>query len=121
MDSTMVTPQLNKFWKITVNKDFSRAINGTLICKMITMTVHEKEPSRKREVVTIINYDVQTAHKFFYKTKGKVSVVKTGIAWQTFQPQSQRKKAKTTLKTFFIFFPKKLFLHFRMTADQVVK
>ena len=103
----MVTPQLNKFWKITVNKDFSRAINGTLICKMVTITVHEKEPSRKREVVTIINYDVQTAHKFFYKTKGKVSVVKTGIAWQTFQPQSQRKKSKNHPEKIFYVFPKK--------------
>ena len=71
MDSTMVTPQLNKFWKITVNKDFSRAINGTLICNMTTMTVHEKEPSRKREVVTIINYDVQTAQTFFIRQKEK--------------------------------------------------
>ena len=48
MGSTMVTTQLNQFWKIAVNKDLSRAINPTLIRKMMTTTVHEKEPSRKR-------------------------------------------------------------------------
>ena len=50
MDSTMVTTQLNQFWKIAVNKDLSRAVNPSLIRKMTTTTVHEKKPSRKREV-----------------------------------------------------------------------
>ena len=78
MDSTMVTTQLNQFWKIAVNKDLSRAINPTLIRKMTTTTVHEQEPSRKREVATIMNHDIRTAEKNYFLQEKKKSVSETG-------------------------------------------
>ena len=69
----MVTTQLNQFWKIAVNKDLSRAINPTLIRKITTTTVHEKEPSIKREVATMMNDDIRPAEKnYFLEEKKKV-------------------------------------------------
>ena len=78
MDSNMVTTQLNQFWKIPVNKDLSRAINLTLIRKMTTMTVHEKEPSRKTEVATIMNHDIRAAEKNYFLQEKKKGVSETG-------------------------------------------
>ena len=78
MDSTMVTTKLNQFWKIAVNKDLSRAINPTLIRKMTTTTVHEQEPSRKREVATIMNHDIRTVEKNYFLQEKKKSVSETG-------------------------------------------
>ena len=56
---------------IAVNKDLPRAINPT---------VNEKEPSRKREVATIMNHDIRTrmvAKNYFLQEK-KISVSETG-------------------------------------------
>ena len=74
----MVTTQLNQFWKIAVNKDLSRAINPTLIRKMTTTTVHEKEPSIKREVATMVNDDIRPAEKNYFLEEKKKSVSETG-------------------------------------------
>ena len=67
----MVTTQLNQFWLIAVNKDLSRAINPT---------VNEKEPSRKREVATIMNHDIRTrtVAKNYFLQERKIRVSETG-------------------------------------------
>ena len=46
MGPNMVTTQLNQYWKKDTDKDLHcRVIHPTLIRKMTTTAVHEKEPT----------------------------------------------------------------------------
>ena len=62
----MVVSQMNLFWNAATNNDLSRAINPTLVRKMATTLVHEKEPDEKKEKAVIMNHDVQTAKKNYF-------------------------------------------------------
>ena len=44
----MVTSQMNLFWKAATNKDLSQAINPTLVRKMATTLMQEKQPEKKK-------------------------------------------------------------------------
>ena len=70
MASSMATSQMNLFWKAATNSNLSSSINPTLVRKMATTLVHEKEPDKK-ELVVIMNHDVRTAEKNYFLLEKK--------------------------------------------------
>ena len=52
MGPNMVTTQLNQYWKKDTDKDLHcRVIHPTLIRKMTTTAVHEKEPTQNVQLL----------------------------------------------------------------------
>ena len=77
MATSMVSTQLNTFWKNGVDVDFERRICATLIRKMSTTVVHANEPSLKVPLAQLINHDVRTAEREYFLQEKKKCVAGT--------------------------------------------
>ena len=78
MATSMISTQLNKFWKAGINTDMERRITTTLLRKMAATTVHEHAPELRQSVADLMNHDIKTAKKEYFLIEKKKSVAATG-------------------------------------------
>lgn len=83
MDSSMVTTQLNTFWKNALGIDLERRICATLIRKMSTTVVHGNEPDLKLNLANLMNHDVRTAEREYFLQEKKKTVADTSARLRT--------------------------------------
>ena len=83
MDSSMVTTQLNNFWKNALNIDLERSVSATLIRKMYATVAHSNVPELKVKLANLMNHDVRTAEQEYFLPEKKKTVVETSARLRT--------------------------------------
>ena len=83
MDSSMVTTQLNSFWKNALNIDLERSVSATLIRKMSATVVHANVPELKVKLANLMNHDVRTSEREYFFQEKKKTVVETSARLRT--------------------------------------
>lgn len=94
MAGSMVSTQINKFWKASVGVDLERNITTTLLRKMMATTVHHNAPELRQPVADLMNHDIKTARKEYFLVEKKKSVAETGARLRKkirthFQPEQK--------------------------------
>ena len=77
MATSMVSTQLNTFWRNAVNIDLRGRITATLLRKMTTTAVHSNAPELKRSLANLMNHDVRTAEREYFLQEKKKTVAAT--------------------------------------------
>ena len=77
MASSMVSGQLNTFWKTAVSIDLDQRVTATLLRKMTTTAVHSNAPVLKTPLANLKNHDVRTAECEYFLQEQKKTVAAT--------------------------------------------
>ena len=77
MAPSMITAQMNAFWKAALGVDMEKRLTATIVRKMTTTAVHENAPSLKKDLANLMNHNVRTAEQSYFLQEKKKGVTAT--------------------------------------------
>ena len=77
MAASMITQQMNCFWKTALGIDMEKRLTANIVRKMTTTAVHQSNPELKNDLANLMNHDVRTAEANYFLQEKKKGIAVT--------------------------------------------